>query len=156
MQRPLGAIGPNPSCTSELFLLGCTGAKQGFGGARALFETFAPLSQKIGPHPQYGWDFPEGIPGKIPERPRKRSQSFSLEFPSRVRLGPLKPYNSRHSKPPKYVQNWLPSSTAGDTSFFGNGSGEGLSELAMEFPAVLRAFLKKPFASSPNHFGRFS
>ena len=26
--------------------------------------------------------------GKIPERPRKRSQSFLLEFPSRVQLGP--------------------------------------------------------------------
>ena len=43
-KRPLGAIGPNPFCTREMS--GCTGAKQGFGGARALFETFAPLSQK--------------------------------------------------------------------------------------------------------------
>ena len=34
-KRPLGAIGPNPFCTCEM--LGCTGAKQGFGGARALF-----------------------------------------------------------------------------------------------------------------------
>ena len=36
--------GPHPFCTCKM--LGCTGAKQGFGGARALFETFAPLSQK--------------------------------------------------------------------------------------------------------------
>ena len=27
----------------------------------------------LGPYPQYSWDFPE----EIPERPRKRSQSFS-------------------------------------------------------------------------------
>ena len=33
--------------------------------------------------------------GKNPERPRKRSQSFFLEFPSRVWLGSPKPYNSR-------------------------------------------------------------
>ena len=30
-----------------------------------------------GPYPQYGWDFPE----EIPERPRKRSQSVSWNFP---------------------------------------------------------------------------
>ena len=34
-----------------------------------------------------------------------------------------------------------PPSTAGDASFFGVGSGEGLSELPMEFPAVLGPFL---------------
>ena len=34
----------------------------------------SPLS---GPYPQYGWDFPE----EIPERPRKRSQSVSWNFP---------------------------------------------------------------------------
>ena len=33
------------------------------------------------------------------------------------------------------------SSTAGDASFFRIGSGEGLSELVMEFPAVLGVFL---------------
>ena len=89
-----------------------------------------------GPQPQYGWDFPEKF-GKTPET---LSELF-LEFPSRVRLGFPKPYNSRHLKAPEHFQNSLPPSTAGDASFFRSGSGEGLSELVMEFPAVLGAFL---------------
>ena len=80
--------------------------------------------------------------GKIPERPRKRSQRF-LEFPSRVRLGCPKPYNSRHLRLPERFQNSLPPSTAGDASFSRIGSGEGLSELVMEFPAALGVFLTK-------------
>ena len=65
-----------------------------------------------------------------------------LEFPSRLRLGRPKPYNSRLLKPPEHFQNSLPLSTAGDASFFRIGSGEGLSELVMEFTVVLRVFLK--------------
>ena len=70
----------------------------------------------FGPYPQYGWDFPE----EIPERPRKRSQSVSGVFRSRVRLGCPKPYNSRHLRLPERFQNSLPPSTAGDVSFFQN------------------------------------
>ena len=64
-----------------------------------------------------------------------------LKFPSRVRLGCPKPYNSRHLRLPERFQNSLPPSTAGDASFFRIGSAEGLSELVMEFPAVLGVFL---------------
>ena len=71
--------------------------------------------------------------GKTPET---LSERF-LEFPSRVRLGCPKPYNSRHLRLPERFQNSLPPSTAGDASFFRVGSGGGLSELVMEFPAVL-------------------
>ena len=71
--------------------------------------------------------------GKTPET---LSERF-LEFPSRVRLGCPKPYNSRHLRLPERFQNYLPPSTAGDASFFRIGSGEGLSEPVMEFPAVL-------------------
>ena len=79
--------------------------------------------------------------GKIPEKtPETLSERF-LEFPSRVRLGCPKPYNSRHLRLPERFQNSLPPSTAGDASFLRIGSGEGLSELVMEFPAVLGAFL---------------
>ena len=60
-----------------------------------------------------------------------------LEYPSRVRLGSPKPYKCRHLK----SKNCLPLSAAGDASFFRSGSGEGLSELLMEFPAVLRVLL---------------
>ena len=76
--------------------------------------------------------------GKTPET---LSERF-LEFPSRVRLGSSKPYNSRHLRLPEHFQNSLPPSTAGDASFFRSGFGEGLSELVMEFPAVLGLFLK--------------
>ena len=75
--------------------------------------------------------------GKTPET---LSEHF-LEFPSRVRLGSPKHYNSRHLKAPEHFQNCLPPSTAGDASFFRSGSGEGLSEPVMEFPAVLGVFL---------------
>ena len=75
--------------------------------------------------------------GKTPET---LSELF-LEFPSRVRLGCPKTYNSRHLRLPERFQNSLPPSTAGDASFFRIGSGEGLSELVMEFPAVLGVLL---------------
>ena len=78
--------------------------------------------------------------GKTPET---LSERF-LEFPSRVRLGCPKPYNSRHLKAPEHFQNSPPPSTAGDASFFRSGSGEGLSELVMEFPAVLGVVLRYP------------
>ena len=71
--------------------------------------------------------------GKTPET---LSEHF-LEFPSRARLGCPKPYDSRHLSFPEHFQNSLPTSTAGDASFFRSGSGEGLSELVMEFLAVL-------------------
>ena len=70
--------------------------------------------------------------GKTPET---LSERF-LEFPSRVRLGCPKPYNSRHLRLTEHLQNYLPPSTAGGASFFGSGSGEGLPEPVMEFPAV--------------------
>ena len=60
-----------------------------------------------------------------------------LEFPSRVRLGCPKPYNSRHLRLPEHFQNSLPPVRLGTPLFFRSGSGEGLSEPVMEFPAVL-------------------
>ena len=51
--------------------------------------------------------------GKTPET---LSELF-LEFPSRIRLGSPKPYNSRHLKPPEHFQNCLPLSTAWGSSF---------------------------------------
>ena len=83
--------------------------------------------------------------GKTPET---LSERF-LEFPSRVRLGCPKPYNSRHLRLPERFQNSLPPSTAGDASFFRSGSGEGLSEPVMEFPAVLGVFLKQEGGANP-------
>ena len=97
---------------------------------------------KGGPYPQYSWDSPEEIPENSRKTPETLSERF-LEFPSTVRLGYPTPYNSRHLRLPKHSQNSLPLSTAGDASFFRSGSREGLSELVMEFPAVLRVYLLK-------------
>ena len=75
--------------------------------------------------------------GKTPET---LSERF-LEFPSRVRLGAPKPYNSRLLKAPEHFQNSLPPSTAGDF-FFQKWFRRGpLRAVVMEFPAVLRVFL---------------
>ena len=111
-------------------------------GSDIFLDVVQKAWQKSRPQPQYGWDFPEEIPeknsGKTPET---LSERF-LEFPSRVRLGCPKPCNSKHLRLPERFQNSLPPSTAGDASFFRIGSGEGLSELVIEFP-VLGVFLKK-------------
>ena len=79
---------------------------------------------------------------KILERPRKHSQSFSWKLPREYGWDPTNPYTSRHLKAPEHFQNSLPPSTAGDASFFRSGSGEGLSEPVMEFPAVLGVCLR--------------
>ena len=160
-----------------------------------------------GPHPQYGWHFPEEIPVKtstgnnfprkkpreIPEiitstgaklrlrfclsilvlvmflvhtpstagtfrkkfrknsgkTPETLSERF-LEFPSRVRLGCPKLCNSKQLRLPEHFQNYLPPSTAGGASFFRSGSGEGLPERVMEFPAVLGVFLTLCAKGLPN------
>ena len=101
-----------------------------------------------GPYPQYGWDFPE----EIPENFRKDPGNALRAFPG-IRLGCPKPYNSRHLKPPEHFQNSLPPSTAGGASFFRSGSGEGLSEPVMEFPAILGAFLTPGHPVTPQPQG---
>ena len=78
--------------------------------------------------------------GKTPET---LSERF-LEFPSRVRLGCPKAYNSKAFEASRAFPEFSPPpSTAGDASFFRIGSGEGLSEPVMEFPAVLGVSLIK-------------
>ena len=70
----------------------------------------------IGPLPQYSLDFPEEIPEEFRKDPGNTFRF--LEFPSRVRLGSPKPYNSRYLRRPEHFQNSLPLSTAGDAFFF--------------------------------------
>ena len=53
------------------------------------------------------------IPGKTPET---LSERF-LEFPSRVRLGSPKHYNTSHLRLPEHFQSSLPLGTAGDALF---------------------------------------
>ena len=68
-------------------------------------------------------------------------RAFPGNSPREYGWDPPKPYKSRHLKAPEHFQNSLPPSTAGDASFFRSGSGEGLSEPVMEFPAVLGVYL---------------
>ena len=77
---------------------------------------FILLNPFYGPYPQYGWDFWEKFRKNSGKTPETLSEFF-LEVPSRVRLGPPKPSNSRHLTPPEHFQNCLPLSTAGDASF---------------------------------------
>ena len=99
------------------------------------------LCRSLGHTPSTAGTFRKKFRKNSGKTPETLSERF-LEFPSRVRLGCPKPYNSRHLRLPERFQNSLPPSTAGDASFSRIGSGEGLSELVMEFPAVLGVFLK--------------
>ena len=94
----------------------------------------------LGHTPSTAGTFQKKIRKKSGKTPETLSERF-LEFLLRVQLGCPKPYNSRHLRRVEHFQNSLPPSAAGDASFFRSGSGEGLSESVMEFPAVLRAFL---------------
>ena len=83
--------------------------------------------------------------GKTPET---LSERF-LEFPSRVRLGWPKPYNSRHLRLPERFQNSLPPSTAGDASFFQNWFRRGPLRAGHGIPAVLGVFLSISTTGNP-------
>ena len=101
------------------------------------------VGSKVRPHPHYGWDFPEEIPEKNPERPRKRSQSLSCN--SRVRLGSLKSYNSSHLRLLEHIQNSPPPvpQYCWGRLYFQKWLRRGpLRAVVMEFPAVLGTFLK--------------
>ena len=87
-----------------------------------------------------------GNSGEIPERPRRAFPGIPLESTA----GSPKPYNSRRLGLPEHFQNCLPLSSAG-TPFLRIGSGEALSELLMEFPAVLRVFLNFGTGPKPPH-----
>ena len=104
-------------------------------------EMAPPKFRVLGHTPSTAGTFRKKFRKNSGKTPEMLSERF-LEFLSRVRLGCLKPYNSRHLRLPERFQNSLPPSTAGDASFFRIGSGEGLSELVMEFPAVLGVFLR--------------
>ena len=97
---------------------------------------------KVGHTPSTAGTFQRKFRKNSGKTPETLSERF-LEFPSRVRLGSPKPYKTRHLRLPERFQNYLPPSTAGGASFFRSGSGEGLAELVMEFPAVLGVFLIK-------------
>ena len=105
------------------------------------FKRINPIKRVLGHTPSTAGTFRNKFRKNSGNTPEMLSELF-LEFPSRVRLGSPKPYNSRHLGLPEDFQNCLPPSTAGGASFFRIGSGEGLSELVIEFPAVLGVFLR--------------
>ena len=79
--------------------------------------------------------------GKIPERPRKRSQSVSWNSPREYGWDAPNPTIQGILRFQSISRILFPPCTAGDASFFRSGSGEGLSEPVMELPAVLGVFL---------------
>ena len=85
-----------------------------------------------------------GLSGRIPEKFRKDPgnalRAFSWNFPREYGWDAPNPIIQGILRAPEHFQNYLPPSTAGDVSFFRSGSGEGLSEPVMEFPAVLGVF----------------
>ena len=88
------------------------------------------------PHPQYGWDFPEEIPEKIRKDPGNTLRAFpGIPLKSTAHF--------KASEASRAFPDSFPPSFAGGASFFRSGSGEGLSELVMEFLAVLRVFLTR-------------
>ena len=98
-------------------------------------------STSLGPYPQYGWDFPEEIPEKFRKDTGNALRAFpgiSLESTAGMpQTLQFKAFEASRAFP----EFSPPPSTAGDASFFRIGSGERLSELVMEFPAVLGVFL---------------
>ena len=76
--------------------------------------------------------------GKTPET---LSERF-LEFPSRLRPGSPKPYNSRHLRLPEHFQNSFPSSMAGDASFFQKWFRRGPLRAGHGIPSSTGVFLK--------------
>ena len=109
-------------------------------GQTSLFKEVTGFS-RVGHAPSAAGTFRKKFRKNSGKTPETLSELF-LEFPSRVRLGSPKSCNSRHLEAPEHFQNYLPPSTAGDAFFFRSGSGEGLLELVMEFPAALGVFLK--------------
>ena len=108
------------------------------------------IEGRLGNTPSMAGTFQRKFRKKSGKTPETLSERF-LEFPSRVRLVSPKPYNSSNLRLPERFQNSLLFNTAGDTSFLRSGSGEGLSELVMEFPAVLTVFLNVHLLSPPVH-----
>ena len=88
-----------------------------------------------GLHPQYCWDFPEEVPGKIGETPDKHSE-HNLELPTRVRQRCPNPYKARHGRHPKHLQKSLPQYRWGRVSLQ-KWFRRGPLKPNMELPAVL-------------------
>ena len=69
-------------------------------------------TRRLGHTPSTAGTFRKKFRNNSGRTPETLSERF-LEFPSRVRLGCPKPYNSRHLRLPEHFQNSLPPSTAG-------------------------------------------
>ena len=119
---------------------------RGRGATRNFLHSFA-LSDR----PCWAWKR-WAIPPERPERPRKRSQSVSWNSSRECSWDPPSPTIQGIWGYQSISRILSPSTASGDASFFRSGSGEGLSELVMEFLAVLRACLKRSY---PNFLRSF-
>ena len=93
------------------------------------------LSVIVGPHPQYGWDFPEEIREIFRKEPGNALRAFpplksTAGIPQTLQFKALTGRLQSISRILSLQYGW-------ERFFFRSGSGEGLSESVMEFPAVL-------------------
>ena len=77
-----------------------------------LQSNFLIPGRRVGHTPSTAGTFRKKFQKNSGKTPETLSERF-LEFPSRVRLGCPKPYNSRHLRLPAHFQNYLPRNTAG-------------------------------------------
>ena len=96
---------------------------------------------KIGAYPQYGWDFPEDIPEKFRKDPGNALRVFP-GIPLESTAGIPQALSFKAFEASRPFPEFSPPQYGWGRLIFRSGSGEGLSELVMEFPTVLRVFLK--------------
>ena len=101
--------------------------------------------------PQYGWDFPEEFPEKFRKDPGNALRAFP-GIPVESTAGMPQTLSFTAFEASRAFPEFSPPSTAGGASFFRSGSGEGLPEPVMEFPAVLGVvfFEDQIFTPTPN------
>ena len=101
-------------------LMGCFGVRPAMenGPSKKAHEGVCDqLQESLGHTPSTAGTFRKKFRKNSGKTPETLSELF-LEFPSRVRLDPPSPDNSRHLRLPEHFQNCLPPSTAGGASFF--------------------------------------
>ena len=102
---------------------------------------FLGRSTQYGTYPQYSWDFPEEIPELFFWKDLRNALRVFPGIPLESTAGIPQTHNSRRLRLPEHVQNSL--------VFVQKRFIRGLSDLVMEFPAVLRASLIKSDSDPP-------
>ena len=94
----------------------------------------APQGEPMGRTPSTAGTFRKKFRKNSGKTPETLSERF-LEFPSRVRLGCPKSYNSRHLRLPEHFQNYLPPQYGWGRLFFQNWFRRGSLRAAHGIPS---------------------